>query len=126
MQSTVWAGAIVETLIYICFFDLIIKAYDSVDRTLLWTALVPLFWRATEYDLDSIVNSTMACEHACGSTTGCARGGSLWNRAFVKAACSRPLYVQHLLYGGYKRGLRAFQGGQRHHVGFGASGEEIT
>ena len=32
----------------------------------------------------------MACEHACGSTTGCARGGSLWNKAFVKGACSRP------------------------------------
>ena len=28
----------------------------------------------------------MACEHACGSTTGCARGGSLWNKAFVKGA----------------------------------------
>ena len=38
----------------------------------------------------SFVNSTMACEHACGSTTGCARGGSLWNKAFVKGACSRP------------------------------------
>ena len=35
------------------------------------------------------VNSTMACEHACGSTTGCARGHSLWNRAFVTCACSR-------------------------------------
>ena len=32
----------------------------------------------------------MACEHACGSTTGCARGGSLWNKAFVKGARSRP------------------------------------
>ena len=32
----------------------------------------------------------MACEHAHGSTTGCARGGSLWNKAFVKGACSRP------------------------------------
>ena len=39
----------------------------------------------------SFVNSTMACEHACGSTTGCARGGLLWNRAFIKGgACSRP------------------------------------
>ena len=37
-----------------------------------------------------IVNSTMTCEHACGSTTGCARGCSLWNRAFVKGACSSP------------------------------------
>ena len=36
------------------------------------------------------VNSTMVCEHVCGSTTRCARGGSLWNRAFAKGACSRP------------------------------------
>ena len=32
----------------------------------------------------------MACQHACDSTTGCARGGSLWNRAFAKGVCSRP------------------------------------
>ena len=32
----------------------------------------------------------MACEHACGSRIGCARGDSLWNKAFVKGACSRP------------------------------------
>ena len=38
----------------------------------------------------SFVISTMACEHACGSTAGCARGGSLWNKAFVKGACSHP------------------------------------
>ena len=34
----------------------------------------------------------MACEHTCGSTTGCARGGSLWNRAFAKGACVPPLF----------------------------------
>ena len=33
---------------------------------------------------------TMAREHAYGLTTRRARGGSLWNRAFVKGACSRP------------------------------------
>ena len=32
----------------------------------------------------------MACEHVGGSTTGCAQGGSLSNKAFVKGACSRP------------------------------------
>ena len=32
--------------------------------------------------------------------------------------------VQHILCGGYKRGLHAFQGGQRHHGRFGAPGEE--
>ena len=28
----------------------------------------------------------MACEHECGLMTGRARGGSLWNRVFVKGA----------------------------------------
>ena len=32
--------------------------------------------------------------------------------------------VQHLLRGGYKRGLHVFQGGQRHHGRFGAPEEE--
>ena len=32
--------------------------------------------------------------------------------------------VQHLLRGGYKRGLHAFQGGQRHHGSFGTPEEE--
>ena len=32
--------------------------------------------------------------------------------------------VQHLLRGGYKRGLRALQGGQRHHGRFGAPEED--
>ena len=36
----------------------------------------------------SFISSTMACEHACGSTTGCTRGGLLWNKAFFKGACS--------------------------------------
>ena len=35
--------------------------------------------------------------------------------------CARAFPVQHLLRGGYKRGLHAFQGGQRHHGRFGAS-----
>ena len=33
----------------------------------------------------------MVCEHARSSTTGCARGGLLWNKAFVKGACSRNI-----------------------------------
>ena len=40
----------------------------------------------------SFVKSTIACEHACGSTTGCARGGSLWNKAVVKVVCSPFLF----------------------------------
>ena len=37
-------------------------------------------------------------------------------------ACAPP--VQHLLRGGYKRGLHAFQGEQRHHGHFGTPEEE--
>ena len=32
--------------------------------------------------------------------------------------------VQHFFRGGYKRGLHAFQGGQRHHGRFGTAEEE--
>ena len=32
--------------------------------------------------------------------------------------------IQHLLRGGYKHGLHAFQGGQRHHERFGTPVEE--
>ena len=37
---------------------------------------------------------------------------------------ARARSVKHLLRGGYKRGLHAFQGGQRHHGRFGAPEEE--
>ena len=55
----------------------------------------------------------MAREHACGSIVGFTRGGSLWNRTFFKGAYSRPFCSTSS--GGYKRGLYAFQCGQRHH-----------
>ena len=37
---------------------------------------------------------------------------------------ARALPVQHLLRDGYKRGLHAFQGGQRYHGRFGTPEEE--
>ena len=36
----------------------------------------------------SFVNSAMTYEYAFSSTTACARSSLLWNRAFVKGACS--------------------------------------
>ena len=66
----------------------LIKAYDSLDQTLLWRVLAR--FGVPQKISRSFGNSTMACEHACGSTTGCAWGGKLWNMAFVKGACSRP------------------------------------
>ena len=46
-----------------------IKAYDSVDRTLFWSVIACL--GVPQNIFSSFVNSTMACKHACGSTTGC-------------------------------------------------------
>ena len=65
----------------------------------------------------------MACEHACGSTTGCARGGSRGATPSSRVRAPAPP-AQHLLRGGYKRDLHAFQGGQRHHGRFGTPEEE--
>ena len=73
--------------LYVCFVDLT-KAYDSVIEPSSGHYLPVL---ACHRILSrSFVNSTMACEHVGGSTTGCAQGGSLSNKAFVKGACSRP------------------------------------
>ena len=73
--------------LFVCFIDLT-KAYDSVDRTLLWTVLARF---GVPHNMISFVNSIMACEHACDSTTGRARGGSLWNKAFAKGCVLAPL-----------------------------------
>ena len=68
--------------LYVCFIDLI-KAYDTADRTLLWTVLARFGVR--QRIISVIRQSTMACGHACGSTTACTRGGSPWNRPFFAA-----------------------------------------
>ena len=47
----------------------------------------------------------------------CGTGPSSWVRV-------RAPHFQHLLHGGYKHGLHAFQGGQRHHGRFGTPKEE--
>ena len=59
-----------RTPFYICFIDLT-KAYDSVDRTLLWTVLACF---GVPQNMISAIRQfhTMTCEHACGLTTGCA------------------------------------------------------
>ena len=54
---------------------------------------------------------------------GFARDGSLWNRTLFKGAYSRP-FCSTSSSGGYKRGLHAFQGGQRDHGRSGAPKEE--
>ena len=52
--------------LYVCFIDLT-KAYDSVDRTRLWTVLAR--FGVPQRIILSSVNFTMACGHACGSMT---------------------------------------------------------
>ena len=107
--------------LYVCFIDLT-KAYDSVDRTLLWTVLA-LFWRATENDLG---HSSIPRWHA---SMRAARRESVLEvvccgtRSSLRVRARAPP-VQHLLRGGYKRGLHAFQGGRRHDGCFGTPEEE--
>ena len=107
--------------LYVCSID-ITKAYDFVDRTL-FRRVLARFGVPQKKLSRSFVISMRVCEHACGSTTSvirvvhCGTGPSLRVRD-----CVRP--VKHLLRGGYKRGLHAFQSGQRHYGRFGASEEE--
>ena len=77
-----------ETNSAVCMLYRPYKAYDSVDRTLLWTVLAR--FGVPQNTISVIRQFHIACEHACGSTTGCARGDSLWNKAFVKGAYSSP------------------------------------
>ena len=106
--------------LYVCFIDLT-KAYDSVDRTPLDS--VRPFWRATEYDLG---HSSIPRWHSSMRTArrqgvlGVVRCGTKPSSR-VRA---RALSFQHLLRGGYKRGLHAFQGRQRHHRRFGTPEEK--
>ena len=66
----------------------------------------------------------MACEHGCDSTTGVLEGLRCGTGPSSRVRARAPP-VQHILYGGYKRGLQAFfQGKQRHHECSGAPEEE--
>ena len=100
--------------LYVCFIGLT-KAYDSVDLTLLVDSTRP-FWRATYYDLG---HSSIPRWHA--SMRAARRQGVL---EVVRCGArpssgvrARAPPIQHLR-GGYKLGLHAFQGGQRHHGRF--------
>ena len=73
--------------LYVCFID-ITKAYDSVDRTPLWTVLAR--FGVPQNMISVIRHSTMTCEHACGSRRQGVLDVVLWNKDFVKGACSRP------------------------------------
>ena len=104
--------------LYVCFIGLT-KAYDSVDRTLLWSP----FWGATYYDLG---HSSIPRCHA--SMRAARRQGMHEVVRCGTRPSSRVLArtspVRHLLRGGYKLGLHAFQGGRKHRGPFGIPEEE--
>ena len=97
-----------------CFIDLT-KAYDSVDRTLLWSVLARF---GVPQNIISVIRQFHDGMRACVRLDDrvCSRCSSR-----VRA---RAPAAQHLLHGGYKRGLHAFQGGRRHHGRFGTPEEE--
>ena len=81
------------------------------------------FWRATEYALGhSSIPRWHASMHAARrqGVLGVVRCGT---RPSSRVPAPAPP-VPHLLRGGYKRGLHAFQGGQRHHGSLGTPEEE--
>ena len=106
--------------LYVSFIDLT-KAYGSIDRTLLWTVLARF---GVPQNMISVISSIPRW-HA--SMRAARRQGVL---EVVRCGIRPSSRVRarappiHLFRGGYKRGLHAFQGGQRHHGRFGTPEEE--
>ena len=107
--------------LYVCFID-ITKAYDSVDRTLLWTVLVRF---GVPQIMISVIRQFHDSMRACVRFNDkvCSRVVCCGTRSSSKVRACAPS-VQHLLRGRYKRSLHAFQGGRRHHGRFGTPEEE--
>ena len=104
--------------LYLCFID-ITKAYDFVDRTLLWIVLAR--FGVPQNMISVIRHSTMSMRAA--RRQGVLEVVCCGTRPSSRVrACAPP--VQHLRRGGYKRDLHAFQGGKRHHGRFGTPEEE--
>ena len=109
--------------LYVCFIDLT-KAYDSVDQTLLWTVLA-------RFGLPQITISVIHQFHK-GMRACVWLDDRVYSRWFAveqglrqsKKVRARTPPVQHLIRGGYKLGLHAFQGGRGHHGRFGTTEEE--
>ena len=97
------------------------KAYDSVDRTLLWTVIARF---GVPQNTISVICQFHDGMRACVwlDDRVCSRWFAVEQGLRQVRARAPPL--QHLLRGGYKRGFRAFQGGQRHHGRFGTPEEE--
>ena len=73
--------------LYVCFIDLT-KAYDPVDRTLLWTVLARF---GVPQNIISVIRQFHDGMRACVRfDDSVCRSGSLWNKTFVKGTCSLP------------------------------------
>ena len=102
--------------LYVCSIDLT-KAYDSVDRTLLWTVLA-------RFGVPQIMISFIRQFHdgirACVRLDDrvCSRWFAM-EQGFHQGCVLVPLLFNMFFAVSYKLGLRAFQGGQRHHGHFG-------
>ena len=76
--------------LYVCFIDLT-KAYDSVDRILLWTVLACFGVPQNMISVNRQFHDGMrACERLDDRVCS---GWILWNKAFAKGALSRPSYL---------------------------------
>ena len=75
-----------DTLMYFCFIDLT-KAYDSVDRTILWDFLLVLVCHRECSSLSA--NSTTACKHSYGWMMEKAQIRLTWDKVSGNEACSR-------------------------------------
>ena len=108
-------------LYVVCFIDLT-KAYDSVDRTLLWTVLVRF---GVPQNMISVIRQFHDGMRACVRLDDrvCSRWFAV-EQGLRQGCVLALLLFQHLLRGGYKRGLHAFQGERRHHGCFGTPEEE--
>ena len=107
--------------LYVCFIDLT-EAYDSVNRTLLWTVLARFGVPQTMVSVICHIHDGMrACVRLDDRV--CLRWFAVEQGLRQKVRARTPP-VRHLLRGGYKLGLHAFQGGQRHHGRFGTPEEE--
>ena len=82
-----------------------------------------LFWLATKYDLGHSSISRWHANMRAARRQGVLGAVCCGTRPSSRVRARAP-HVQHIFCGGYKRGLYAFQGGQRHHGRFGTPEEE--
>ena len=102
-----------DTPLYLCFIDLT-KAYDSVDRTLLWAVLVRF---CVPVRMLAFIRQFHDGMQACVRLDdGSARISSTWCKVFGKEGCiARATAVQHVCQGGTSCGRETLPRGCSHH-----------